>query len=85
MKTIKEMFMTIKNDIIWLKDKEKIEEQISLDTHKIDLQNVEISKLKKQLEELKEFKKQKEEYELKINELQKENRKLKRELKKKEV
>ena len=74
----KEMFQTIKNDIIWLKDKELIEEQIKIDTHRIDLQNIEINKLKKQLEEIKQFKKEKEEYEKKIKELKKQIRQLKR-------
>lgn len=77
-KTLKEMFVIIKNDIIWLKDKELIEEQIKIDTHRIDLQNIEINKLKKQLEEIKQFKKEKEEYEEKIKELKKQIRQLKR-------
>lgn len=81
----KEMYTIMKEEIRWSRDKELIEEQIKIDTHKIDIQNITISKLKNQIKELKQFEKEKETYEEQIKELQKENRKLKRELKKKEV
>lgn len=49
-KAIKNFFKDIKEMILWIKNKEEIEEQIRIDTHKIDLQQIEISKLKHKLE-----------------------------------
>lgn len=49
-KAIKNFFKDIKEMILWIKNKEEIEEQIRIDTHKIDLQQIEISKLRHKLE-----------------------------------
>lgn len=50
MRIIKDLFRDIKSLIIWIKNKELIEEQIRIDTHKIDLLQIEVSKLKHKLE-----------------------------------
>lgn len=49
-KFFKDFFKDIKEMILWIKNKEEIEEQIRIDTHKIDLQQIEIEKLKHKLE-----------------------------------
>lgn len=49
-KYLKEFFRDIKEMILWIKNKEEIEEQIRIDTHKIDLLQIEVSKLKNKLE-----------------------------------
>lgn len=49
-KYFKDFFKDIKEMILWFKNKEEIEEQIRIDTHKIDLQQIEIQKLKHKLE-----------------------------------
>lgn len=49
-KYLKEFFRDIKEMILWVKNKEEIEEQMRIDTHKIDLQQIEIQKLKNKLE-----------------------------------
>lgn len=54
MKNISKFFKDFFKDIIelikWIKNKEEIEEQMRIDTHKIDLQQIEIEKLKHKLE-----------------------------------
>ena len=56
MKKIKEWFKDsfryIKEQINWIKNKELIEEEIRIDTHKIDLQQIEIEKLKNKIKKL---------------------------------
>lgn len=49
-KGLKNFFRDIKEMILWIKNKELIEEQMRIDTHKIDLQQIEIEKLKHKLE-----------------------------------
>ena len=50
MKNISKFFRDIKEMILWIKNKEEIEEQMRIDTHKIDLLQIEVSKLKNKLE-----------------------------------
>lgn len=59
MAIIKSIYNAIKNfikDIIelikWIKNKELIEEEMRIDTHKIDMQQIEINKLKHKIKEL---------------------------------
>ena len=49
-KVITDPFRNLKEIILWIKNKEEIEEQMRIDTHKIDLQQIEIEKLKHKLE-----------------------------------
>lgn len=49
---IKNLFIDIKDMIIWIKNKELIEEQMRIDSHKIDMQQVEIGKLKNKIKKL---------------------------------
>lgn len=49
-RAIKNFFKDIKEMILWIKNKELIEEQMRIDTHKIDLLQIEVSKLKHKLE-----------------------------------
>ena len=49
---IKNLFIDIKDMIIWIKDKDLIEEQMRIDSHKIDMQQVEIGKLKNKIKKL---------------------------------
>lgn len=55
---ITELFTAIRDNIKWFIDKEKIQEQIKIDTHKIDMQKIEISKLKHYKETNEELKKE---------------------------
>lgn len=49
---IKNLFIDIKDMIIWIKNKDIIEEQMRIDSHKIDMQQVEIGKLKNKIKKL---------------------------------
>ena len=49
---VKNLFIDIKDMIIWIKNKELIEEQIKIDSHKIDMQQIEIGKLKNKIKKL---------------------------------
>lgn len=53
-KWLKDSFRYIKEQINWITKKEEIQEQIRIDTHKIDLQQIEIEKLKKKIKKLEE-------------------------------
>lgn len=53
-KVITDPFRDLKEMILWIKNKELIEEQMRIDTHKIDLQQIEINKLKHKIKELEE-------------------------------
>ena len=80
-KWIKNVFSYIKEMIIWNKDKELIEEQMKIDTRRIDLQKLEISKLKHKIEELKFKSSQSDKYLETIKEQRKEIKRLKKEMK----
>ena len=51
-----DLFNDIKELFLWIKNKDKIQEQINIDTHKIDLQQIEIEKLKNKIKKLEDKK-----------------------------
>lgn len=55
---IHDLIEAIVDNIKWFFNKERIQEQMKIDTHKIDLQKTEISRLKHYKEENKELKKE---------------------------
>ena len=55
---IHDLIEAIIDNIKWFFNKEKIQEQIKIDTHKIDLQKTEITKLKHYKEKNQELKKE---------------------------
>lgn len=77
---VRDLLKAIGDNIKWFIHKEEIEEQIKIDTHKLDMQKIEISKLRHYKETNEELKKEIEKLELTIK---KKNKKI-REMKKNE-
>lgn len=78
---LKETIEELKKDLYYLNHREEIEQSIQKDTHTIDVQKSEISKLKQQIKEIEIAKEQNDKYLETIKEQRKEIRKLKKQLK----
>ena len=77
---VRDLLKSISDNIKWFIHKEEIEEQIKIDTHKLDMQKIEISKLRHYKETNEELKK---EIEKLKSTIKKKNKKI-REMKKNE-
>lgn len=75
---ITDLFKAIKDNIKWFIDKEKIQEQIKIDTHKLDMQKTEISRLKHYKEKNEELKKEIEKLNMTIKKKNKKIREMKK-------
>ena len=75
---ITDLFKAIRDNIKWFIDKEKIQEQIKIDTHKLDMQKTEISRLKHYKETNEELKKEIEKLKLTIKNKNKKIREMKK-------
>lgn len=75
---ITDLFKAIRDNIKWFIDKEKIQEQIKIDTHKLDMQKIEISRLKHYKEKNEELKKEIEKLNMTIKKKNKKIREMKK-------
>lgn len=75
---ITDLFKAIRDNIKWFIDKEKIQEQIKIDTHKLDMQKIEISRLKHYKETNEELKKEIEKLNMTIKKKNKKIREMKK-------
>lgn len=73
------MISKLINNVKWLKNKEAIKKQMDLDTHRIDVQNAEIAKLKHKLEHFEKIEENNNKYLKTIKEQRKEINRLKKE------
>ena len=75
---ITDLFKAIRDNIKWFIDNEKIQEQIKIDTHKLDMQKTEISRLKHYKETNEELKNEIEKLNMTIKKKNKKIREMKK-------